>query len=77
VIVAAGFDKPNGRPYLVWSADGGDTWTDLSDKLPGYSAAAGGQVTSLVEGPQGQLFITVNEEGTAKGHLMQLTLGKQ
>jgi hypothetical protein len=77
VIVAAGFDKPNGRPYLVWSADGGDTWTDLSDKLPGYSAAAGGQVTSLVEGPQGQLFISVNEEGTAKGHLMQLTLGKQ
>jgi hypothetical protein len=75
-IVAAGFDKPNGRPYLVWSSDGGDTWTDLSDKLPGYSAAAGGQVTSLVEGQQGQILITVNEELTSRGHLMQVTLSK-
>jgi hypothetical protein len=74
--VAAGFDKPNGRPYLVWSSDGGDTWTDLSDKLPGYAAAAGGQVTSLVEGPQGQILVTVNEELSSKGHLMQVTLAK-
>jgi len=76
VIVVAGFDKPNTRPYLAWSADGGQTWTDLSSKLPGFSARTGGQVTALVEGPQGQLLLTVNEEPDAKGHLMQLTLGK-
>lgn len=76
VIVVAGFDKPNYRPYLAWSSDGGDTWTDLSDKLPGYSTPAGGQVTSLVEGPQGQLMVTVNEEAYSKGHLLQLVLGK-
>jgi len=75
-IVVAGFDKPKLRPYLAWSADGGTTWTDLSSKLPGYAAAAGGQVTDLVISPQGQVLITVNEEMDGKGRLMQVTLGK-
>ncbi|WP_395402248.1 hypothetical protein ACHMW6_29205 [Pseudoduganella sp. UC29_106] len=76
VIVVAGFDKPNTRPYLAWSSNGGDTWTDISDQLPGFAARTGGQVTELVEGPQGQLVLTVNEEYNGKGHLMQLTLAK-
>lgn len=76
VIVVAGFDKPNTRPYLAWSSDGGDTWTDISNKLPGFDARTGGQVTELVEGPRGELLLTVNEEYNGKGHLLQLTLGK-
>lgn len=81
VIVVGGFDKQNAKPYLAWSADGGDKWTDLSSKLPGFNrtAAEGGktsQVTSLVEDPQGRLLVTLNEDEDAKGHLMLLTLGK-
>jgi hypothetical protein len=81
VIVVGGFDKANARPYLAWSADGGDKWTDLSAMLPGYNRPAGdtslaGQVTSLVEDPQGRILLTLNEDETAKGKLIQLTLGK-
>lgn len=81
VIVVGGFDKANARPYLAWSADGGDNWTNLSAMLPGYNRGAGdtslaGQVTSLVEDPQGRILLTLNEDETAKGKLIQLTLGK-
>ena len=81
VIVVGGFDKANARPYLAWSADGGDSWTDVSSMLPGYSRAANdsslsGQVTSVVEDPQGRILLTLNEDATAKGKLIQLTLGK-
>ena len=81
VIVVGGFDKANARPYLAWSADGGDNWTDVSAMLPGYNRGAGdtslaGQVTSLVEDPQGRILLTLNEDETAKGKLIQLTLGK-
>lgn len=76
MIVVGGFDKANAKPYLAWSADGGDKWTDLSAMLPGYLRATGGQVTALAEDPQGRLYVVVNEEETAKGHLMRLTLGK-
>lgn len=81
VIVVGGFDKMQAKPYLAWSADGGDTWTNLSALLPGYSRGMGeggatSQVTSLVEDPQGRILLTLNEDETAKGKLIQLTLGK-
>ncbi|MBZ2209742.1 hypothetical protein [Massilia soli] len=81
VIVVGGFDKANARAYLAWSADGGDNWTNLSSLLPGYNrapndASLSGQVTSLVEDPQGRVLLTLNEDETAKGKLIQLTLGK-
>ena len=81
VLVVGGFDKANARPYLAWSADGGDNWTNISAMLPGYNRGAGdtslaGQVTSLVEDPQGRILLTLNEDETAKGKLIQLTLGK-
>ena len=81
VLVVGGFDKANARPYLAWSADGGDNWTNLSSMLPGYNRAGSasslsGQVTSLVEDPQGRILLTLNEDETAKGKLIQLTLGK-
>lgn len=81
VLVVGGFDKANARPYLAWSNDGGDNWTNLSPMLPGYNRGAGatslsGQVTSLVEDPQGRILLTLNEDETAKGKLIQLTLGK-
>ncbi|MGZ8287899.1 MAG: hypothetical protein ACXW2U_00460 [Telluria sp.] len=81
VLVVGGFDKANARPYLAWSNDGGDNWTDLSAMLPGYTRAPGqdgvtSQVTSLAEDPQGRLLLTLNEDESAKGKLMLLTLGK-
>ncbi|WP_229431765.1 MULTISPECIES: hypothetical protein [Massilia] len=81
VLVVGGFDKANARPYLAWSNDGGDHWTNISAMLPGYNRGAGdtslsGQVTSLVEDPQGRILLTLNEDETAKGKLIQLTLGK-
>lgn len=75
-IVVGGFDKGNSRPYLAWSADHGDHWTDLSPMLPGYATAQGGQVRALAADPQGRVMVLLNEEENAKGHLLQLTLGK-
>jgi hypothetical protein len=78
-VLVAGFDKANGKPFLAWSADSGDKWTDLSVLLPGYQQSAGHdatvQVTALVQDPQGRLLLTINEELDAKGRLYLLTLG--
>lgn len=80
-VLVAGFDKANGKPFLAWSADSGDKWTDLSVLLPGYQQSAGReatvQVTSLVQDPQGRLLLTINEELDAKGRLYLLTLGSR
>jgi hypothetical protein len=79
VIVVGGFDKANGKPYLAWSADGGDKWTDLSAMLPGYSGGPGqgsATVTALAEDPQGRILLTLNEDEDAKGRLMLLALGR-
>lgn len=81
VVVAGGFDKAKARPYLVWSSDNGDTWTDLSAMLPGYSRGMGANsvtamVTALAEDPQGRILLALNEDEVAKGKLMLLTLGK-
>jgi hypothetical protein len=80
-VVVGGFDKVTGKPYLAWSADAGEHWTDISAMLPGYSnnvmeSGTNAQVTGLAQDSQGRLFVTVNEEAEAKGHLMLLTLGK-
>ncbi len=29
-VVVAGFDKATGKPYLAWSDNAGDSWTDIS-----------------------------------------------
>ncbi|NHZ80530.1 hypothetical protein F2P44_14790 [Massilia sp. CCM 8695] len=79
VIVAAGFDKAKGFPYLAWSADNGDKWTDLSPLLPGYkrtTADATSEVTSIAEDAQGRILVTVNEEFKKKGRLVEVTLGR-
>ncbi|NHZ38632.1 hypothetical protein [Massilia aquatica] len=79
VIVAAGFDKAHGLPYLAWSNDNGDKWTDLSSLLPGYKRAnadATSEVTSMAEDAQGRILVTVNEEFKKKGRLVEVTLGK-
>ncbi|TFW32609.1 hypothetical protein [Massilia horti] len=80
VIVVGGFDKVTAKPYLAWSADGGDKWTDLSTMLPGYGRTVNdgktAEVTSLVQDPQGRILVTLNEEEDTKGVLMVLTLGQ-
>ncbi|MCE3602005.1 hypothetical protein LXA47_00045 [Massilia sp. P8910] len=79
VIVAAGFDKAHGLPYLAWSNDNGDKWTDLSTLLPGYKrtvAGATSQVTSIAEDTQGRILVTVNEEFKKKGRLVEVKLGR-
>ncbi|HEX8614566.1 MAG TPA: hypothetical protein VF800_25075 [Telluria sp.] len=79
VIVAAGFDKARGLPYLAWSGDNGEKWTDLSTLLPGYkrtNADATGQVTSIAQDAQGRILATVNEEFQKKGRLVEVKLGR-
>lgn len=80
-VVVGGFDKERAKPFLAWSANGGDTWTDLSHMLPGYDRTARpdgatAQVTALVEDPQGRLLLLLNEEESKQGRLMLLTLGR-
>lgn len=79
-LVVGGFDKAAAKPYLAWSADSGDHWTDISSLLPGYSSVNGtptlAEVTSVTEDPQGRIIVTVNEEANAKGRLLLLTLGQ-
>lgn len=79
-IVAGGFDKATGKPYLAWSADGGSKWTDISALLPGYANGAArssaSMVTSLGLDPQGRIVVTMNEDDHAKGSVLLLTLGK-
>lgn len=78
-IVAAGFDKASGKPYLAWSSDGGGKWTDISSILPGHArdldSASAAMVTSLSEDPQGRVIATVNEHDNAQGRLVLVTLG--
>ena len=79
VLVASGFDKAKGVPYLVWSADNGDKWTDLSSLLPGFKRTSGdgtAQVTSMVEDAQGRILVTVNEQFQSKGRLVAVKLGE-
>lgn len=81
VVIAAGFDKASGKPYLSWSNDGGKQWTELSALLPRYARSSPtddltAQVTSLAEDPRGRIFLTMNDEPERKGRLLLLTLGK-
>ncbi len=81
VVVVGGFDKENAKPYLAWSADHGDKWTDLSHMLPGYdrglsSEVKTARVTDLAQDPAGRILLTLNEDDETRGHLMLLTLGK-
>jgi hypothetical protein len=79
-LVAGGFDKATGKPYLAWSADGGVKWTDISALLPGYAraadAASSGAVTAIAEDPQGRIVVGVNEREHADGRLLLLTLAR-
>lgn len=80
-VIVGGFDKERAKPYLAWSANGGDTWTDLSHLLPGYhreprADGAIAQVMALAESPDGRLLVVLNEEEMKQGRLLSLTLGQ-
>lgn len=81
-IVVGGFDKERAKPFLAWTANGGDTWTDLSHMLPGYDRSARqdgatAQVMSLAQDPDGRVLVVLNEEELKQGRLLRLTLGQQ
>ena len=80
-IVVGGFDKHNFKPYLAVSRDGGATWSDLSNLLPGFNVPVGSDsvaiVTSLAQDPQGRILLTLNEREDGQGRLLQLTLGRR
>lgn len=80
-IVVGGFDKHNHKPYLAVSRDGGATWSDLSNLLPGFNPPAGSDssamVTSLAQDPQGRIYLSLNEREDGQGRLLQLTLGRR
>lgn len=81
-IVVGGFDKERAKPFLAWTANGGDTWTDLSHMLPGYARSARqdgatAQVMALAQDPDGRILVVLNEEELKQGRLLRLTLGQQ
>lgn len=81
-IVVGGFDKERAKPFLAWTANGGDSWTDLSHMLPGYHRSARpdgatAQVMALEQDPDGRILVVLNEEELKQGRLLRLTLGKQ
>jgi hypothetical protein len=80
-IVVGGFDKHNHKPYLAVSRDGGATWSELSNLLPGFNPPAGSDsaamVTSLAQDPQGRIYVSLNEREDGQGRLLQLTLGRR
>ncbi len=55
----AGFDKSTGRPYLAISHDNGETWTDVSHLLPGFSHDAA--VSALTEDSHGSIIAAVTD----------------
>lgn len=77
IVLAAGFDKASGKPYLAMSTDGGGRWADLSASLPGYERAGfegTTQVSSLVQDPLGRILLTLNLDQDVRGRLVLLTL---
>jgi hypothetical protein len=79
-LVVGGFDKMHGRPYLAWSKDGGDTWTDISTLVPGYERKTDDEygmpsISALMQDPDGRIIVVTNERADGQGRLMQLTLG--
>ncbi len=77
VLLAAGFDKATGNPYLAVSTNFGAAWTDLSAALPGYGRTGfegTTQVTSLAQDPLGRILLTLNLDQDARGRLVLVTL---
>lgn len=80
-IVVGGFDKERAKPFLMWTANAGDSWTDLSHMLPGYATSgrqdgATAQVMALAQDPDGRILVVMNEEELKQGRLLRLTLGQ-
>lgn len=59
VLLAGGFDKAQSGPYLAWSADGGETWSDISSLIPR------GTVSLLGEGRDRRPLLVVQEDERA------------
>lgn len=80
VVVVTGVDKVSGTAFLAWSADRGESWTDLSSMLPANQIKdrePNAQVSSLMEDERGRLLLTMTDDGDAKGKVLVLTLGKK
>jgi hypothetical protein len=68
VLVAGGFDKGASRAYLALSADGGETWSDISVLL---GTAPESAVTLIVEESGGRILVALQEgERTTLGELV-------
>ncbi len=59
LLIAGGFDKANLVPYLAWSGDYGEMWTDVS------SLALEGTVSLLAESRDGRPLVVIQESGRA------------
>lgn len=57
LVIAGGFDKANeGAAYLAYSTNGGESWRDVSEVVPGRL------VTLLVEDADGRILVGVTDE---------------
>jgi hypothetical protein len=74
VVVASGYDRNKGAPYLGWSWNAGETWIDLSSLLPGYKND-GSRVTVVSEDQQGRILLSVKDAARERAQLVAVTLG--
>lgn len=61
LMVIGGFDKGDASPYLAYSANGGETWLDVSEKLPWEHDFA--NVALIAEDREGQMFLVLQDGG--------------
>ncbi len=71
-LVAGGMNKATFNPYLRYSKDSGDHWTDISSLLPGANDHA--IVTGMIEDSQGRILLAITDYSSGEAILARLQL---
>lgn len=72
LVIAAGFDKKDAYPHLVYSTDRGETWINASGLLAPTRAFS--SVTMLAEDREGRILAVVDDAGLYR--LVELKIGE-
>lgn len=71
LLLVAGFDKAAGGPFLLVSRDGGTTWRDVSQLLPGVGSDQW-FVSALSETPAGRIVIAIEDDAAGSLYVAEL-----
>jgi hypothetical protein len=72
LILIAGFDKSDFKPYLAYGTRDGRSWTDISQLL---AASGDNVVTGLAEDPSGRLLVAAADQAAGQISVYELLLG--